>query len=51
VPFVRTGPFAWHGLLNFWAVFVMFFVLIAAVTPFAFRAVRRLEDEDLAHQN
>jgi hypothetical protein len=45
VPFVRTGPFAWHGLLNFWAVFVMFFVLIAVVTPYAFRALRRLEKE------
>ncbi|MEE6176087.1 hypothetical protein [Mycobacterium sp. 050134] len=43
VPFVRTGPFAWHGVLNFWAVFVMFFVLIAVITPYAFSAVRRLE--------
>ena len=51
VPFVRTGPFAWHGLLNFWAVFAMFFVLIAVVTPYAFRAVRRLEHEDLAYVN
>jgi hypothetical protein len=48
LPFVRTGPFAWHGLLNFWAVFVMFFVLIVVVTPYAFRAVGRLEREDLA---
>jgi len=45
VPFVRTGPFAWHGVLNFWAVFVMFFVLIAVLTPYAFRALRRLERE------
>jgi hypothetical protein len=45
IPFVRTGPFAWHGVLNFWAVFVMFFVLIAVVTPYAFRALRRLEKE------
>jgi hypothetical protein len=45
VPFARTGPFAWHGVLNFWAVFVMFFVLIAVVTPCAFRALHRLEDE------
>jgi hypothetical protein len=45
IPFVRTGPFAWHGVLNFWAVFVMFFVLIAVVTPYAFRALRRLETE------
>jgi hypothetical protein len=45
IPFVRTGPFAWHGVLNFWAVFVMFFVLIVVVTPYAFRALRRLEHE------
>jgi hypothetical protein len=45
IPFARTGPFAWHGALNFWAVFVMFFVLIAVVTPCAFRALRRLESE------
>lgn len=45
VPFAHTGPFAWHGVLNFWAVFVMFFVLIAVLTPFAFRALRRLEVE------
>ncbi|WP_099023637.1 hypothetical protein [Mycolicibacterium palauense] len=45
VPFARTGPFAWHGVLNFWAVFVMFFVLIAVLTPYAFRALRRLEAE------
>jgi len=47
IPFVRTGPFAWHGLLNFWAVFVMFFVLIVVVTPYAFRALRRLEHEQV----
>jgi hypothetical protein len=29
-------------------VFVMFFVLIVIVTPCAFRALRRLEHEDLA---
>ncbi len=48
VPFFRTGPFAWQGLISFWAVFVMFFVLIAVVTPYAWKALRRLEDEDLA---
>ncbi|WP_156766629.1 hypothetical protein [Mycobacterium sp. E2327] len=48
VPFVRTGPFAWHGLLNFWAVFVMFFVLIVIVTPYAFRALHRLEVDEQA---
>lgn len=45
VPFFQDGPFAWHGLISFWAVFVMFFVLIAIVTPYALKALRRLETE------
>ena len=45
VPFFQDGPFAWHGLISFWAVFVMFFVLIAVVTPCALKALRRLADE------
>ena len=45
VPFFQDGPFAWHGLISFWAVFVMFFLLIAVVTPYAFKALRTLEDE------
>lgn len=45
MPFFTTGPFAWQGLISFWAVFVIFFVLIAVVTPYAFRALRRLEGE------
>jgi hypothetical protein len=48
MPFFQTGPFAWQGLISFWAVFVMFFVLIAVVTPYAWTALRRLEAEDLA---
>jgi len=47
MPFFQTGPFAWQGLISFWAVFVMFFVLIAVVTPYAWKALRRLEAEDL----
>jgi hypothetical protein len=47
VPFFETGPFAWHGLINFWVVFVMFFVLIAVVTPYVWRALRVLEAEAL----
>ncbi len=47
LPFFRSGPFAWQGLINFWAVFVIFFVLIAVVTPYAWKALRRLEAEDL----
>lgn len=45
VPFFHDGPFAWHGLISFWAVFVMFFVLIAVVTPYALKALRTVEVE------
>lgn len=45
MPFFLDGPFAWHGLLSFWAVFVMFFVMIVVVTPYAFRALRQIEAE------
>jgi hypothetical protein len=47
MPLVESGPFAWDGLLSFWVVFVMFFVMIACVTPYAWRALGRLESEDL----
>lgn len=48
MPFFTDGPFAWHGLISFWAVFVMFFVMIAVVTPYAFRALRVIEAEIVA---
>jgi hypothetical protein len=48
MPLFMTGPFAWNGLISFWVVFVMFFVMIACVTPYAHRALGRLEQEDLA---
>lgn len=47
MPLMKTGPFAWNGLISFWVVFVMFFVMIACVTPYAHRALRTLEREDL----
>src|SRR5690606_2035425 len=45
MPFFHKGPFAWQGLIAFWVVFVMFFVLIIVVTPATFKALRRLEGE------
>jgi hypothetical protein len=47
MPLFETGPFSWAGVLSFWVVFVMFFAMIACVTPTAYRALRRLEQEDL----
>lgn len=46
LPFVTSGPFAWHGALNFWAVFTMFFVFIGIVALYAYRALGVLEAED-----
>ena len=47
MPAFTTGPLAWNGLVSFWVVFVMFFVMIVAVTPAAFGALKRLENEDI----
>lgn len=47
MPFVRTGPVAWDGLLSFWVVFVEFFVFTAVGTVLTWRALGRLQDEDL----
>jgi hypothetical protein len=48
MPFVKTGLFAWHGGISFWVVFVEFFVFTALGTLFTWRALHRLEAEDLA---
>jgi hypothetical protein len=45
MPFFLTGPLAWNGLLSFWAVFVLFFVMTVVVTRYAFSALRMLERE------
>jgi hypothetical protein len=48
VPFFFDGPFSWHGLICFWVVFVMFFIMIIVMTPLAFSALNRLEAEQIA---
>lgn len=50
VPFVTDGPFAWHGLITFWLVFVTFFFYLVAMVPLTRRALLRLEAEDQGHQ-
>ncbi|MBD0023220.1 MULTISPECIES: hypothetical protein [Gordonia] len=47
MPFFRTGPFAWNGIVSFWVVFVEFFVFTAMATFLCLHALRRLEAEDL----
>lgn len=46
IPFLTTGPFAWHGLISFWVVFVMFFVYLFAIVPLTRNALLRLAAED-----
>lgn len=46
MPFFRTGPVAWDGVVSFWVVFVEFFAFTAVGTVLTWRALRRLEDED-----
>ena len=47
MPFFRTGPVAWDGVVSFWVVFVEFFAFTAIGTVLTWRAARRLEEEDL----
>jgi len=47
MPLFRTGPLAWDGVVSFWVVFVEFFAFTAAGTVLTWRALRRLQDEDL----
>jgi len=48
IPFVQDGPFAWHGLISFWVVFVTFFVYLLAVMMHIPGVLRRLQEEDKA---
>jgi hypothetical protein len=48
MPFFKVGPLAWDGVVSFWVVFVEFFVFTAAGTLLTWRALARLEREDLA---
>ncbi|GAB3377587.1 hypothetical protein NCG89_13820 [Spongiibacter taiwanensis] len=45
-PFVYDGPFAWHGLISFWVVFVTFFVYLLAFMLLIPGALKRLAAED-----
>jgi hypothetical protein len=45
IPFFKTGPFAWHGLFEFWLAAVVFFGWIAVMTIVTIRAIRQQEDD------
>lgn len=41
IPFFKTGPFAWNGLLAFYVVVIAFFIWLTAITSCAFRSLQR----------
>jgi len=43
MPWLYTGPFAWHGLINFYLVMGLFFAWIVIVIWYALRAITALE--------
>jgi len=47
MPFMTTGPFAWHGLMNYWVALGLFFAVIYTLTWYLRGAVRRIEEEEL----
>jgi hypothetical protein len=48
IPFFKTGPFAFHGLFNFWIAFFAWYVWCGSLSGYVIRAVSRLQREDLA---
>ncbi|MFL6109358.1 MAG: hypothetical protein ACJ716_11005 [Marmoricola sp.] len=47
MPFLQTGPFAWHGLFNYWIALGAFFAFIYTMTFYVHQAVKRVEIEEL----
>lgn len=46
VPFFRTGPFAFHGLFNFWIAFFTWYIWVTAISIYVIKAITRLQQED-----
>lgn len=48
MPSLRTGPFAWHGLITLYIALGAFFVWVILVVPIALRAITTVEREQRA---
>ena len=49
IPFLsRSGPFAWNGLLSFWAPFFSFGVWMVAFTVLVIKALNAQSDDELS---
>lgn len=46
IPFVKSGPFAFHGTFNYWIAFTAWYVWVVAVSFNVIRAIGRLQEED-----
>ncbi|MUL74497.1 hypothetical protein [Mycolicibacterium sp. CBMA 226] len=46
MPFVKTGPFAWNGLLTYWVALSAYWVWAALTMYFTFQVIRRIEQEN-----
>lgn len=46
IPFFETGPFAFHGMFNFWVAFPTWYIWIVSMSIFIIKAVNRIEIED-----
>lgn len=47
MPFFKTGPLAWNGLINYWVALGLFFAVIYSLTYYLFGAIKRIEAEEL----
>lgn len=45
IPFFKTGPFAWHGVFEFWLAAIVFFGWVVVMTVMVIRAIQSQEPE------
>jgi hypothetical protein len=41
IPFVKSGPFAWHGLFGFWVAFIPWFLWLAVYSFYMIKDINR----------
>ncbi|MEH6348747.1 MULTISPECIES: hypothetical protein [unclassified Pseudomonas] len=47
IPFFRTGPFAWNGLLCYYVGLFDFFIWIIIATHYVLKAIKRIEQDSI----
>jgi hypothetical protein len=48
IPFFKTGPFAWHGIFEFWLAAAIFFGWVVVMTAVTLAAIGRQPVEEPA---